>query len=145
MFGLHLGLPLRVAAASGAAALLRTGGLDVVSRGASLDWQGSLVLVDPPCSGLSMLWVGCLFALVGSSALQLSNARILVSLGLAVVASWGANVLRTAALFRSEVGLFDLPEWGHEAVGLVSHFMAAALVLSFLQRSRASRPCASST
>ena len=78
VFQYHLGLPLRIVTASGANALLQLVGLDVVRHGTCLDWQGVLVWVDPPCSGLRMLWTTLFLAALASALWKLSTRRTLV-------------------------------------------------------------------
>jgi len=56
----YLGYPLRLATAHAAAPLLAAGGIDAQATGAALVWRGETILVDPPCAGIGMLWVGCL-------------------------------------------------------------------------------------
>jgi exosortase/archaeosortase family protein len=141
VFQTHLGLPLRLASATGAAALLRMAGLDVVAAGAYLDEAGALVGVDPPCAGLGMLWTALLAAFVAASLWDVGNlatAASALGVTLAVVA---ANVLRTAALFLLETRSLAAPTWAHPAVGLLLELVVVLAILWFM-RSRAPDPCA---
>ncbi len=140
MFQLQLGMPLRTAAAGAAAGLLRAQGVAVERIGTCLEWNGALVAVDPPCSGLAMAWTTLLLAMTAASLARASNAATAVAAALALLAALAANVLRTAALFRVEVGLVDLPSGAHAGVGLACQALAAALVLAFVTLVTRRRP-----
>jgi exosortase/archaeosortase family protein len=123
------GYPLRLLAAEGAGLLLRSLGLPVLAEGAGLRGFGRLVLVDAPCSGVHMLWVGLVMACAASAAAGAAPARLLLNGCLAVVLVLLGNVLRNAALFVKESGLLALPAWTHEAIG-VAAFVLVLVPLS---------------
>jgi hypothetical protein len=54
----YLGFPLRVATAQAAAPLLALFGISAAPAGASLVFGATTVLIDAPCAGIGMLWVG---------------------------------------------------------------------------------------
>lgn len=112
------GYPLRLLAAEGAGGVLRLFGLPVWAEGTGLRWGERLMLVDAPCSGVRMLWVGLVMAAAASSLANASPARLLLNGGLAVGLVLLGNVLRNAALFVKETGLVPLPAWTHAAIGL---------------------------
>jgi len=62
-FQFFFGYPLRRVVAEGAAFLLKFTGLAVEAEGTGLSFQGASVFVDPPCSGVRMLWA--ILVLVG--------------------------------------------------------------------------------
>lgn len=114
----YAGYPLRLLAAEGAAWLLRAGGWPVLAEGAGLREGGKLVLVDAPCSGAHMLWVGWVLA-AGVSAMALAGpARLLLNLALASLLVLAGNVLRNAALFVKETSPLAWPAWTHDAIGV---------------------------
>lgn len=122
----YFGYPLRVLAAWGAAQLLGIAGLDVTPLGATLLWNGRTVLVDAPCAGIGMLWVGSFTAAL-LSYLNRADARRTAFNALAAGAVvLLANVLRNALLFLTEARVVDWPAAAHDALGLVA--FAAAIV-----------------
>lgn len=133
----YLGYPLRVLAAHAVAALLGIAGLDVDATGAALLYRGTTVLVDAPCAGIGMLWVGSYTAALLSHLARASAARTALNAGAAALAVLAANVLRNAALFFPEAGLVRWPAWSHEAIGLGA--LALAIVPIVLVSTRSSR------
>lgn len=130
----YLGYPLRLATANAAAPLLALAGVEAQAGGASLLWQGRTILVDPPCAGIGMLWVGSWAAALLSYLNDASARRTLANGCVAAVAVFAANVLRNALLFFPEAGLVPAPAWLHAAIGL-SAFAAALLpILAFASR-----------
>lgn len=125
------GYPLRWLTAAMAAMLLQLGGFGVVQEGAALAWNGYLVSVDTPCSGVRMLWTGLVVGFSLAAGMQFGVVRtICVGLtagGLVIV----GNVMRSSALFYTEVGLLVLPAWSHAGVGMVV-FAALVSVLAWL-------------
>ena len=122
----YCGYPLRVVAGELSAALLRMSGIGVVREGAMLAWDGQLIAIDAPCSGVKMLWAGLYLACALAASYRLPAWRTLAALLLAGVAVVAANGLRAAALFHTETGLVVLPPWAHQGSGVVC-FIAAAL------------------
>jgi exosortase len=134
----YLGYPLRVIAGDLSACLLRMNGIAVAREGAMLAWQGQLVSIDAPCSGVKMLWAGLLLASTLAAAVRLSALRTAAALALAVVAVVAANAIRATALFYMEAGIVHLPESAHGAIGIVS-FAAAGVGILFTTRSMEKR------
>ena len=128
-----LGFPMRWLSASLAAALLRCVGIDVVRSGTDLLTEHGLpVGVDPPCSGVHMLWTGLVVTAILAEQRRLAGGRFvaaLVACGLLVVIG---NALRSGLLFLPESGLTPMPHWTHEAVGLVVFALALLSLISLL-------------
>lgn len=124
----YCGYPLRVVAGELAVTMLRMNGLAVVREGAMLAWDGQLIAIDAPCSGVKMLWAGLYLACALAASWRLSLARTLAAAALAGLVVVGANAVRAAALFHTEAGLLILPAWTHQAIGVVC-FIAAALAI----------------
>ncbi len=120
------GYPLRVLVAEGALRMLASLGFAVQREGVALRWGGHLVSVDPPCSGLRMLWMAlflvALLAWRREWGWRTTAQRGLEALALTVL----ANAVRVAALFL--VAVWHLPAWLHEPVGGVC-FLFPALLL----------------
>ncbi len=120
----YFGYPLRVVAAWGAAQLLDVAGLDVTPLGATLLWNGRTVLVDAPCAGIGMLWVGSYTAAL-LSYLNRADARRTAANALAAgTIVLLANILRNALLFLTEARVIDAPAAAHDALGLVAFTVA---------------------
>jgi exosortase/archaeosortase family protein len=130
----YLGYPLRVVAGAVSVAMLRMNGLAVVRDGAMLVWDGQLISIDAPCSGVKMLWAGMYLACALAAIYRLGTARTIAALALAGAVIIAANAVRAAALFYLEAGLVPLPAWGHQATGM-SCFIAAALGILLCVRS----------
>ena len=125
------GPPLREFLAHGAAMILQAGGLAVDPCGSVLTTGGRPVTVDPPCSGLGMLWHALFFSAALSAWFRLPVGRTTVLLSCTTTMAVGANILRTATLFFPESGLVFWPHWTHQAVGL-AWFGFALLPVWFL-------------
>jgi exosortase/archaeosortase family protein len=128
------GYPMRLLAAEGASALLRTASLPVVAEGAGLRLNDRLVLVDAPCSGVHMLWVALVMASAASAIAGTAPARLLLNLSAAIVLVLLGNVLRNALLFVKESGLWVLPDWTHEAIGVLAFTLVLAPLAVFCFR-----------
>ena len=113
----YAGYPLRVLTAEASRWLLAPF-FTVWRAGSTLLVDGRLVIVDAPCSGVQMVWLGyftaCAVALGVGLRDRLLAAR-LPGVGLAVLAG---NVLRNSVLVAAEGAGRPLPAWGHEALGL---------------------------
>ncbi len=115
----YLGYPLRIGAAWFSASTMNLIGCDVTRIGTDLLWHGAQVGVDPPCSGVRMLWVACFVAAALAARSRLALPRFVILMLSAVVMVVLANALRAMLLFPSEAGVM-LPFTGlHEGVGIV--------------------------
>lgn len=119
----YAGYPLRVLTAELSHWLLMPF-FRVAREGASLWISGRLVIVDAPCSGVQMVWLGyftaCATALFftrgGSSH---SNRSFLARLPVVSALVLVGNVVRNALLVAAEGAGRALPGWAHETLGLV--------------------------
>ena len=136
----YLGYPLRLVAAEGSALMLRALDFGVTREGSSLHWRGETIMVDAPCSGVRMLWLGLYLAAVLACWSRLNNVRSAVVLTAAFVLVVGANVIRATALFFKESGIVALPAWTHGAIGLGIFGLAALLILR-LAAPQEKQPC----
>jgi len=127
----YFGYPLRWLCSHGAAALLSALGLQVTPAGATLLWSGKTILVDAPCAGIAMLWVGLYVAALMSYVYRASAWRTGLNLMAATVIVVAGNTARNAALFFKEAGIADLPHWTHEGIGLML-FAFAFLLMYYL-------------
>lgn len=127
-----LGFPMRWLSASFAAALLRMTGIDVVRSGTDLLSNGFPVGVDPPCSGVHMLWTGLVTTAILAEQRRLAGRRFIGSLIACGILVVFGNALRSALLFFPESGLTPMPHWTHEAVGIVVFALALFILIAAL-------------
>jgi exosortase/archaeosortase family protein len=122
----YLGFPLRVLVAHASALLLSLAGIEATAVGASIVSEGTTVLIDAPCAGIGMLWIGS-YAAALLSYLGAADARRTLAHGcLAALLVLAANIARNTVLFFPESGRLHWPAWSHDAVGLAA--LAAVIV-----------------
>jgi exosortase/archaeosortase family protein len=134
----YLGFPLRLAVAEASSALLSLAGIDATAAGASIVHDGTTVLIDAPCAGIGMLWLGSYTAALLSYLGRADARGTLVNGTVAAFLVLLANVARNTVLFFPEAGLVDWPAWSHEAVGMAA-FVAAIVPLILFTTTRSSR------
>lgn len=134
----YLGYPVRVVAGEISVLLLQLNGFAVVREGVVLNWGGTLVSIDAPCSGIKMLWTGLVTSLVLAGAYRMKPFATLGLLGVTVVTVVAVNALRVTSLFYIETGIVRLPGWAHDTVGLVT-FGLIVLVLAWLAQKTSTR------
>lgn len=114
----YAGFPLRVVTAEASRWLL--GVAHTVERsGSSLLVNGQLIIVDAPCSGVQMAWLGYFTACAVALASGRDNRGFLLRLPVVSVLVLLGNVLRNTVLVALQAAGVHLPSWGHEAIGLV--------------------------
>lgn len=114
----YLGYPLRALTAYASTAALALAGIDASAVGAAILHQGVTVLVDAPCAGIGMLWIGSYTAALLSYLGRATAARTALNATAAALLVLVANIARNTALFFPEAGLVHWPAWSHEALGL---------------------------
>ncbi|MEJ8821970.1 exosortase Q [Variovorax humicola] len=114
----YAGYPLRVITAEASRWLLAPA-FSVMREGTTLQVDGRMVIVDAPCSGVQMVWLGyftaCAVALWVGRGNRSFFAR-LPAVGLLVMAG---NVVRNSALVAFEGAGRPLAPWAHDAFGLL--------------------------
>ena len=130
----YLGYPLRAFTAHASTVLLAIAGIDASADGAAILHQGTTVLVDAPCAGIGMLWVGNYTAALLSYLNRATATRTALNAGTAALLVLAANVARNTALFFPEVGLVHWPAWSHEAIGLGALALAIVPIVFFTAR-----------
>ncbi|HYL80265.1 MAG TPA: archaeosortase/exosortase family protein [Candidatus Acidoferrum sp.] len=131
---LYLGYPLRTLTAWASRLLLTGMGFEVVRTGTALTWMGRTVLVDAPCSGIRMLWVGMGLSVLLSYLTRASLPRFALNVAIAIPIILAGNVVRNSLLFLKEAGILRLPGWTHAAIGLLVFLFTALLILSVIGR-----------
>ncbi|MEM7700229.1 MAG: archaeosortase/exosortase family protein, partial [Verrucomicrobiota bacterium] len=106
----YLGYPMRLIAAVSAEMILNCFGQEIARSGTLLMWQGSQVGVDPPCSGIGMLWLGLFLAALLCGLKRYPPSTFLVVMITAMVAIVAANAIRVTLLFLKESDQVSLPD-----------------------------------
>jgi exosortase/archaeosortase family protein len=113
----YAGYPLRVITAEASRWLLAPG-FSVLREGSSLWVDGRLVMVDAPCSGVQMAWLGYFTACAVALWARHGDRRFLARLPAVGLLVLGGNILRNSVLVGFEGAGHALAPWLHEAVGL---------------------------
>lgn len=137
----YLGYPLRLLVAWLAVPLLQMNGLDVSYAGTCLSWNGSLISIDAPCSGIRMLWVGMYVCLTLGCFFNMNPKQTCLSVFFSFVVLIIGNVFRTTALFYVESGILHLPAWTHAGVGVITFMAVSAFILMFAIKIRKVDQC----
>ena len=127
----YLGYPLRLLAAEASRSLLSIAQINVWRDGVELISNGTSVGVDPPCSGVRMLWASAFLAIALAGKFRLGWRGTVTLGGLALLIAIATNTLRVSLLFFPEASLIHLPHWTHELTGLLCFALGVlCLVLS---------------
>jgi exosortase/archaeosortase family protein len=137
----YLGYPLRVPTTQLTALLLQLFGIDAHASGTTLLWLGERMIVYAPCSGIQMAWAGSFVAATLACWLRLSwrNALRLFRWAGAIV--FVANLVRSTVLFLMGAGIWRLPDFAHEGIGLLLFAGTVMLIYSQAGRYTNSSPC----
>jgi exosortase/archaeosortase family protein len=124
----YAGWPLRVVTAEATLWFLELGGVDATRHGTTLVIGGREVLVDAPCSGVQLAWLGYCAACASALWHRLRDSSFIARLPLVGLIVLSGNVLRNTALVLVEGGVVEAPAWAHEAIGLAALAGVTALV-----------------
>lgn len=130
----YFGYPLRLPTTQLAAMLLRCGGIAANADGTTLLWAGERVIIDAPCSGIQMAWTGAFFAAAIACWQRFPLQETLRLFRWTGVIVFVVNVVRTAALFLMGSGIWHLPSYAHEGIGLLLFVTAIVLIVSLACR-----------
>lgn len=140
----YLGFPLRATVAAIASPLLQLGGLAVVREGTCLNWNGTLISVDAPCSGVKMLWTGLFLTFTLACYFRLNTWRTVAAALLSFAVIILGNTLRAVALFYLEAEIIKLPEnisgTAHSAIGVMMFLFTALAIGCFVTRLKTESP-----
>ena len=114
----YAGYPLRVVTAEASRWLLAPG-FSVAREGTSLLVDGRLVIVDAPCSGVQMVWLGYFTACAVALWAQRSDRSFLARLPAVGALVLGGNIVRNAVLVAFEGAGQPMTPWAHNVFGLV--------------------------
>jgi exosortase/archaeosortase family protein len=131
----YAGFPLRVVTAEVSSWLLSIAHA-VERSGSSLVVDGQLIIVDAPCSGVQMAWLGYFTACAVALAVGRNNRSFLLRLPVVSALVLLGNVVRNTVLVALQASGAHVPAWGHETVGLA----VLALVCTGIAAAMASTP-----
>ncbi|MEJ8857155.1 exosortase Q [Variovorax robiniae] len=114
----YAGYPLRVVTAEASRWLLALV-FSVVREGSTLLVDGRMVIVDAPCSGVQMVWLGYFTACAVALWAGRSDRDFLARLPAVSLFVMVGNIVRNAVLVASEGAGRPLAPWAHEALGLI--------------------------
>ena len=137
-----LGYPLRLVTAQASTTVLNLFQVGVVREGAQLVHHGVAVGVDPPCSGLRMLWASAFLAAAVAGKLKLSWRGIFALGSAALALAIAANIVRASLLFFPEAQLVNLPHWMHQGTGNACFAAGAILLIALANRLQPDRALA---
>lgn len=135
----YAGFPLRVVTAEASRWLLTAAGSEVVRVGTALIVDGHLVLVDAPCSGVQMAWVGYFTACVTAWMFRVSNRAFVARLPLVSATVLAGNIVRNTVLVAAEADRVEMTDAMHAAVGLLAFAGVATIIAAVYARARRSK------
>lgn len=115
----YAGFPLRVVTAELSSWLLMTLGHTVTRSGSSLVVDSQLIIVDAPCSGVQMVWLGYFTACAVAVLARRSNHAFVLRLPVVGSLVLLGNVLRNSVLVVLQAAHTPAPLWAHDAIGLL--------------------------
>jgi exosortase/archaeosortase family protein len=130
----YAGYPMRVLTAGISCFCLNLCGCDVSRLGTTLIWQGNEIGVDPPCSGVHLLWTCLLVASVLAARGRWTWAHSLRGWLVAIIIAILGNGLRSTLLFPSESGMMPPVAGYHNGIGLLASAVTLAALLVLLRR-----------
>jgi exosortase/archaeosortase family protein len=112
----YAGYPLRALTAEASRWLLSPY-FDVERSGTALRVGGQLMIVDAPCSGVQLLWLGYFTACVAALAVGRESRSFLARLPMVSAFVLAGNIARNTLLIALEAAN-QANGWAHEALGL---------------------------
>lgn len=132
----YAGFPLRVVTAEASRWLLTAAGSEVARVGSALTVDGHLVLVDAPCSGVKMAWVGYFTACIAALLFRVSNRSFFARLPLVGATVLVANIARNTVLVAAEASGVVMTEAMHAAVGLAAFALVCGAIGAMFAQAR---------
>ena len=132
----YAGYPLRVVTAEASRWLLVATGSTVERLGSALTVDGHLVLVDAPCSGVQMAWVGYFTACAAALLFRVANRAFLARLPLIGATVLAGNIARNTVLVAAEADGVEMTDAMHAAVGLLAFAVVASVIVGIYVRVR---------
>ena len=129
-FQYFFGSPLQKFIAKAGALTINSTGLPVTAIGTGISFQDQVVYVDPPCSGVKMLWSILILTASISVLYKLSWKQGIALSSLSVLFAIIGNILRASILFFPESNLVTWPAWTHQAIGCISYIGICLLLIT---------------
>jgi exosortase/archaeosortase family protein len=137
----YAGFPLRVVTAEASRWLLVP--LFAVERsGTALRVDGQLVIVDAPCSGVQLLWLGYFTACAAALYTGRDSRGFLARLPLVSVFVLAGNIVRNTVLVGLEGAGHGSSGWMHDAVGLLVLAAVCSAIAIVMSRRVCNEGCA---
>jgi exosortase/archaeosortase family protein len=131
----YAGYPLRVVTAEASRWLLAPG-FEVAREGSTLLIDGRMVIVDAPCSGVQMVWLGYFTACAVALWARRADRGFLARLPLVGLAVLAGNIVRNSVLIACEGAGHPLAPWAHNALGLVVLALVCGAIARLMARER---------
>ncbi len=135
----YVGWPLRVVTAEASARALQFFGVEAFREGASMLVNGRLLIVDAPCSGVQMAWLGYFGACACAAWQALPDGTFVRRLPLVGAIVLAMNVLRNSLLVALEARPEGLSALAHQGIGLACLAAVTVAVCALMQPTRPSR------
>lgn len=113
----YAGYPLRVVTAEASRWLLMPR-FDVTREGSTLVVDGLQVIVDAPCSGVQMVWLGYFTACVVGLRVRRGDRSFIARLPVVGLSVLAGNIVRNSVLVGFEGAGQPLAPWAHDVWGL---------------------------
>lgn len=130
----YAGYPLRLLTAQLSTWALQLAGFEAATSGAAMTVAGRLVIVDAPCSGVQMVWLGYFCAFAAAGWMGLRDGALLKRLPVVGLIVMAGNVLRNSVLVALESRPEGLGAGAHEAIGFVVLSVVCSAVLLWTMR-----------
>lgn len=130
----YAGYPLRLLTAQLSTWALQAAGMDAATSGAAMTVAGRLVIVDAPCSGVQMAWLGYFCAFAAAGWVGLRDGALLRRLPVVGLIVMAGNVVRNSVLVALESRPEGLGAGAHEAIGFVVLSVVCSAVLLWTMR-----------
>lgn len=130
----YAGYPLRLLTAQLSTWALQAAGMDAATSGAAMTVAGRLVIVDAPCSGVQMAWLGYFCAFAAAGWVGLRDGALLRRLPVVGLIVMAGNVVRNSVLVALESRPHGLGAGAHEAIGFVVLSVVCSAVLLWTMR-----------
>ncbi|MGL4668847.1 MAG: exosortase Q [Saezia sp.] len=115
----YAGYPLRIITAEVSSWILMLF-YEVSREGSTLLVDGKLIIVDAPCSGVQMAWLGYFTACTVALWQGLSDRQFLLRLPFVGMLVLIGNIVRNSVLVALQAGKTTPAEWLHQGIGLVA-------------------------
>jgi exosortase/archaeosortase family protein len=132
----YAGFPLRVVTAEASRWLLTAVGSQVERVGTALTVDGHLVLVDAPCSGVQMAWVGYCTACIAAWMFRVANRAFVARLPFVSATVLVGNIVRNTVLVAADADGVVMTDAMHAAIGLAAFAVVGTIIAAVYAAAR---------